>query len=319
MEESQYEKEISRAEKILALALAVFLLVGGMRLVVAIDRAFPHPNYARLHQAYELDRQEQELGLLRGQESELAEILRERQEAETRARLDYETAREEYRTLLDRGIDDPGKRAQWERNRKTLEEAQAAREEAERQLEVFRGQILNPAQQKFDRAQARLQEELTRLRRTRDLKAGIACLGYALFTFILTFFIFNFFRRSSYLGRYAVIGTSFLGFGAVQVLLVSFKIAYSFLRDVVPVEWVVSIGGSAVCIAALVYLKNRFLSAPAVQRRRLWKGSCPVCGFPNPGPFCAWCGVGQTITCPRCGIETSRFLPHCRACGHPLT
>lgn len=153
-----------------------------------------------------------------------------------------------------------------------------------------------------------MQAELTRLHRARDLKAGIACLRYALFTFILTLFIFNFFRRSSRLGRYAVIGSSVLGFGAVQALLVSFKIAYSFLRDAVPVEWVVSIGGSAVCVAALVYLKNRFLSAPAVQRRRLWEGACPACGFPNPGPFCPWCGAGQTTTCSRCGIETSRFL-----------
>lgn len=318
MEETPYEREISRAEKILALALAVFLLVGGIRLAVAIDRAFPHPDYAALRRTYNLDRHEQELNLLRARESELAAALEKRREVETGARLDYETAREEYRTLLDRGIDDPGKRAEWERNRKSLEQAQAAREEAERQLEVFRARILNPAQREFDRAQAQLQAELTRLHRARDLKAGIACLGYALFTFILTFFIFNFFRRSSRLGRYAVIGTSVLGFGAAQALLVSFKIAYPFLRDVVPVEWVVSIGGSAVCVAALVYLKNRFLSAPAVQRRRLWKGACPACGFPNPGPFCPWCGAGQTTTCSRCGIETSRFLPHCRACGRPL-
>lgn len=101
--------------------LAVFLLVGGVRLTAAIDRAFPRLDCAGLHQAYELDRQEQEPELLRGQESELAGILRQRREAETRARLDYETAREEYRALLGRGIDDPGKRAQWERNRKTLE------------------------------------------------------------------------------------------------------------------------------------------------------------------------------------------------------
>jgi rRNA maturation endonuclease Nob1 len=262
-----------------------------------------------------LDRREQELRLLGEQESELSGILRQRQEAESRARLDYETAREEYRTLLDRGIDDPGKRAQWEQSRNTLKEAQAAREEAEKRLEVFRIQILNPAQREFDRAQAQLQAELTRLHRARDLKAGIACLGYALVTFILTFFTFNFFRRSTRLGRYAVIGTSFLGFGAVQVLLVSFKIAYPFLRDVVPVEWVVSLGGSAVCVAALVYLKNRFLSAPAVQRRRLWKGACPACGFPGPGAFCPWCGAGQAAACPRCGAETGRFLPYCRACG----
>lgn len=91
-------------------------------------------------------------------------------------------------------------------------------------MEVFRVQ-LNPVQHEFDRAQARLQAELTRLRRARDVKAGIACLGYALFTFILTFLIFNFFRRSSYLGRYAAIGTSSLGFGVVRALLVSLKIA----------------------------------------------------------------------------------------------
>lgn len=319
VEEARYEREISRAEKILALALAVFLLIGGVRVAVAIDRAFPHPDYAKLRQEFELDRREQELAPLRAQESELAAALQKRREAETMARLDYETAREEYRTLLDRGIDDPGKRTQWEQSRKILEEAQAAREEAERRLEIFRVQTLGPKQQELARLEAQFQAVLTRLSRARDLKAGIACLVYALGAFALSCLVFNLFRRSPRLGRYAVIGTSVLGFGAVQALLVSFKIAYPFLRDVVPVEWVVSVGGSAVCVAALVYLKNRFLSAPVVRRRRLWKGACPACGFPGPGAFCPWCGADQTVTCPRCGRETSRFLPCCRACGGRLS
>ncbi len=319
MEESQHEKEVSRAEKILALALAVFLLVGGLRLAAGIEAAFPRPDLSGMYKALRLDEREREVSLIREKESELADALRQRQEAEARARLEYELAREEYRTFLDRGVDDPARRAQWEQKREAFEREKAAREKVERDLKTFQVRILEPKKRELERLQAQFDEEVARLNRARDLKAGAASLGYALGAFALSFLVFNFFRRSSVLRRYAVIGTSFLGFGAVQAFLVSLWIAYPFLVGAVPVEAIVSVGGSAVCVASLVYLKNRFFSAQAVRNRRLWKGACPACGFPAPGAFCPWCGAEQSVACPGCGTETGRFLPYCRACGRPLT
>lgn len=318
VEETQHEGEVSRAEKILALALAVFLLVGGLRLAADIEAAFPPPDFSEARRALGLYERQQELNLLRKRESELADALRRHQEAEAKARLEYELAREEYRTFLARGVDDPARRARWEQKRAAFEREQAAREKAERDLETFRARILEPKEQELSRLEARLDAEERRAFRARNLKVGAACLAYALGVFALSFVLFNLLRRNPRLSRHAVIGTSVLGFGAAQFLVVSFMVARPFLAGVVPVEWIISAGGSAVCVAALVYLRNRLFSVPAVRRRRLWKGLCPACGFPAPGAFCPWCGAEQTAACPWCGQETGRFLPRCRACGRPL-
>lgn len=315
MEEAQLEREVSRAEKILALALAAFLLVGGIRLAWTIDQAFPRPDYQAIYRSFGLEDLQKELDLLRVEEAKLGEVVGRNQEAETRARLDYEVAREEYRTLLDRGVDDPAKRRKWEQARSTLEQAVAAKKAAETKLRIFREELLNPKQEAVDNARAGLSREVERLNRARDIKAGSACLGYALLSFALSLVVFNYFRRSPKVARYSVIGTSVLGFGAVQVLVVSFKTVLPFLRGVVPVEWIISLGGSAISIAGLVYLRNRFLAAPVVRRRRLWKGSCPACGFPRTGTFCPWCGAEQTVSCPHCGEKTSQHLPYCESCG----
>ncbi|NPV29571.1 MAG: hypothetical protein HPY58_07940 [Firmicutes bacterium] len=317
-EENHGEREATRAEKILAFALAIFLLIGGVRIAIAVDRMFPRPDYMKIRQEFLPESTEQELSLLRQKEEELAGAVQMSREAEIKARLDYETAREEYRTLLDRGVDDPQKREAWEKARKAYDEARDRREEAEATLNNFQKKILEPKQKAYVRAERSFQEKLERLNRMRDLKSGGFSLAYALLAFALTFWIFNLFRANPRLARYAVIGTSFLGFGALQTLVIFFKIAYPFLHNVIPVEWAISLGGSIICIAALVYLKNKFFSGEAVSRRRLWRGLCPACGFPAPGAFCTWCGAAQLLKCPQCGEETNRHLPHCRGCGGSL-
>lgn len=226
---------------------------------------------------------------------------RRRRQAEARARLDYETAREEYRPYLDRGIDDPDRRARWERSPGELEEAQAAREDAARRLEIFRTQILDPAQQELDRVEEQFRAELGRLRRIRDLKAGSACLGYAMSAFALTFALFNTFRRSPPPRRHAVIGTSLLGFGAAQALLVSLWIAYPFLADVVPVEAIVFVGGSGGLRGSSGVPEKPHSLRSGGGEPAVVEGACPACGFPAPGAFCPWCGAEQTVACPRCG------------------
>lgn len=317
-EENQGEREATRAEKILALALAIFLLIGGVRIAVAIDRMFPRPVYEQVRREFIPPDMEQELSLLRQKESELAGEAQSSREAEIRARLAYEAAREEYRTFLDRGIDDPRKRAAWETARASLEEAQERRDAAEETLARFTSRILQPKVNAYTRAEMNIQSKLTDLTRTRDLKSGGFSLAYALLAFAFTFWIFNLFRIKPGLARYAVIGTSFLGFGVLQTIVIFFKIVIPFLHDIIPIEWIVSVGGSAICIAALVYLKNRFFSLEAVRQRRLWKGLCPVCGFSRPGFFCAWCGASQVMECPHCTGRTNRYLPYCGECGKPL-
>ncbi|MDI6632391.1 MAG: hypothetical protein QME13_08145 [Thermoanaerobacteraceae bacterium] len=317
-QEIQAEKEVSRVEKILALALCAFLLLGGLRLASNIDHSFPYPDYGQLEQKYAIGSIRQELDLLRAKERELAEAVAGLRESEVDARAKYEFAREEYRTLLERGTDDPLKREKWERSREALEAVQAQREQAEGTLKVFTQRVLAPKEKELNEAEQQRQEEWNRLSRIRDIKAGTACLGYTLGAFAAACFLFGFLQRNPRFNRFAIIGSSILGFAALQLLVVSLKIAYPFLRGVVPVEWVVSVGGSGICIIAIIYLRRRLFSVSLVKRRRLWKGECAVCGFSASGAFCAWCGTALQTPCPQCGQETGVFYPFCRVCGSPL-
>lgn len=83
-------------------------------------------------------------------------------------------------TLLERGTDDPLKREKWEQSREALEAVQAQREQAEGALKVFRQRVLAPKEKELNEAEQQRQEEWNRLIRTRNIKAGTACLGYAL-------------------------------------------------------------------------------------------------------------------------------------------
>lgn len=313
------DREATRAEKILALALTVFLLIGGLRMAWAIDSAFPYPDYMKLREQFISASLEQERIIIFNQKNEKLAALQNLQIEESTLRLQYETAREEYRTLLDRGIDDRLKKAQWEEARDKHEETRTAISAAEAALRDFQNNIVAPKEKVFAEAERLFHERLAQLTGQRNRQAGLALMIYALAGFVLTLWIFNLFRGKPRLSRYTVIGTSFLGFGALQMLIISYYIASPFLRDWLPTEWIVSLGGSILSIAGIIFLKNKFLSTEAVNNRRLWKKACPACGFPHPGNYCIRCGVAQKSSCASCGLLTNRFSPWCQECGSKQT
>lgn len=312
------EHETTTAEKILAIALTIFLLIGGLRIAESINKAFPYPDYMQLREQYVTAKLESEYIQLQNKANELLMEVKRWSNIEETARLEYEKAREEYRTLLDKGIDDEVKKLEWEKARTNYEQAQEKRQKAEEESKNFQTEILAFKTKNYGEAEKNFQTEFSRRTNSRNFKAGISLLAYALLGFALSFFVYNFFRTRAKLSRYAVIGMSFLGFGAIQALIVSFRIAYPYLKDIIPVEGIISVGGSAISIAGIVYLKNRFFSLKAVQNRRLWRKACPICGFSDPGSFCPWCGTIQQVECPTCNKLTNKFLPYCQECGKDL-
>lgn len=309
------DREVTRAEKVLALALAVFLLIGGLRVAWAINAVFPYPDYMVLREQFVPQVMQQEMFTIWNQTSEKLGKLEWLRAEEGTLRLQYETAREEYRTLLDRGIDDSLKKTRWEQTRDSYEEAKTAISVAETTLQNFQDNI-SPKETLFTEAEARFNEQHSLLISQRNLWAGLALMAYALFVFALAIGGFNLFRSKPLLIRYAVIGTSFVGFGALQLLVVSYYIVSPILQGLLPMEWIISLGGSSLSIAGIILLKNKFFSAEAVGNRRLWKQACPACGFPYPGNYCARCGVSQKRVCTSCGLLISRFLPWCQECGN---
>jgi hypothetical protein len=309
------EREVTRAEKVLALTLAIFLLIGGLRVAWAINGIFPYPDYMELRGQFVPAALEEDVNALLQREGEKLEALQRLREEESTLLSQYEIAREEYRTLLDRGIDDAVKKARWEQARASHEETLAAISAAETALQDFQANALGPKQQTLGEYHGRLETRFNQLTSRRNLQAGLALMVYALAGFALTLWIFNLFRSKPLLNRYGVIGTSFLLFGALQMLAITYYTGFPFLRDLLPIEWIISIAGSSLSIAGIVFLKNRYLSAEAVRNRRLWKKACPVCGFSQPGSYCIHCGAEQTHNCSRCGLPTNKFALWCRECG----
>ena len=309
------EREVTRAEKVLALALAIFLLIGGLRVAWAINGIFPYPDYMELHGQFVPAALEEEVNALLQREGEKQGALQRLREEESALRSQYEKAREEYRTMLDRGIDDADKKALWVQAREGHEEALAAISVAETTLQDFQASTLGPKQQALWENYGRLETRFNQLTSRRNLHAGLALMAYALAGFALALWIFNLFRSKPLLSRYAVIGTSFLLFGVLQMLAITYYTGFPFLRDLIPIEWIISIAGSGLSIAGIVFLKNRYLSTEAVRNRRLWKKACPICGYPQPGNHCIRCGAAQTQNCSHCGLLTSKFALWCRECG----
>ena len=315
VELQETEREVTRAEKVLALALAIFLLIGGLRAAWSINHIFPYPDYMQMHRQFVPAALEEEVNALLRQENTKQAALQRLRDEESTLLAQYEIAREEYRTMLDRGIDDAAKKAMWEQARARHEETLAAISAAETVLRDFQADALQPKQHTLWEYHAQLETHFNQLTTRRNLYAGLALMAYALAGFALALWIFNLFRSKPVLSRYGVIGTSFLLFGVMQMLAITYYTGFPFLRDLIPVEWIISIAGSGLSIAGIVLLKNRYFSAEAVRNRRLWKKACPGCGYPQPGKFCIRCGGAQTQNCCHCGLPTNRYSLWCRECG----
>lgn len=311
----EMDREVTRTEKVLAMALVVFLLIGGLRIAADINAVFPYPDYMELRGQFIPAPMEQEINNLRQQQNEKLANLQRLQENERDLRLEYEVAREEYRTLLDRGIDDREKKARWEQARTVLEKTISAVKAAETDLRDFQTNSLGPQEKVYMEAENRLQQRLGQLTRHRDLQAGLALMAYALAVFALSLWVASLFRTKPLLSRYAVIGTSFLGFGVLQMLVISYRVGYPFLHGLLPIEWIISLAGSGLSVAGIIFLKNKYLSPEAIKSRRLWKKACPGCGFQQPGNYCLRCGLAQKHHCSNCGLQTNKFSPWCEECG----
>jgi len=158
-------------------------------------------------------------------------------------------------------------------------------------------------------------EEYRRSERRYEMQVFLLRLGYALPLFLGTVLVWWKVRASRNL--YAVILTSFAGFGALQLVTLVFQYTWTLFREAA--QLAVSIGGSAITIGGLVAVR-RFLLRPDRQiRSRLRHSLCPGCGFPlGKGDYCAGCGRRLRCVCPHCGAVTLAEGEHCISCGKTL-
>lgn len=292
------EIEITRTEKVLAVVLAVFFLIGGVWA------------YSKLDEISDTRYRPPQVYFTPAEQAAVARHVQAQQrsfraaEAEGRARQNLELAREAYRTALDAGRTAPDlERAYRSAQRDFVAAEQAAREA--RQAAIA-------AEPAADAARRRASEQALDTSRQSELVSFLLRLGFLLATLAFGYWLLVRLRRSN--SRYLVVAFAFLAYAAVLALVMS----GDYLTDYVdPQEWgpfVLSLAGIALTLAAFWWLQ-RFL-ARRIPQRRVRKGECPFCGYPvRGGEHCEGCGrmvVGECTTCNR-PRRVGTF--HCAECG----
>lgn len=313
--QEQDEVESTRAEKLLALGFAAFLLVGGFWVMDRLGSIPKAPDYGAIAAAaglpaLEAQYRQAENDLARAQEA--ASVAAGQAE---QARSDYEFKREEYRVALERGVDDPALAQAHDAARLAFEQASARAALAQATLLSFSDKLTGP-QAAFGQAQLEVSRDLQRAENRYQLALFGLRFGYALPLFGLAVWLWFVLRRRRV--RYLVLATAFVGFAGIQALALVGQYGWYLLRDIGPIA--LSVSGSAVCVAGLVALRRWATSTKRVVTVRLRRGQCPFCGFPlvAGADYCAGCGTKATEACPGCGTPNVARSAFCSHCGRTL-
>lgn len=289
------EIQTTKSEKLLAVVLAVFLLIGGAWTYDRLGDAARGVVSADV-------RSEDRAAVDRANAASIREANASANEQRAIARLEF--AREAYRTALD--ADEPA-----EALRRTYEARQQEHARAQAALRAARADAV-AAQPAADAASARIAdaEEAARDRE--------ALLAFALrFVFVVgalglgLWLLARLRRRGS---RWFPLAGAAVGAATVLAVFM----AGDYLTDYIdPLDLgplvlsLVGIGLTLVGFAAL----QRYL-ARRIPARRVRKGECPFCGYPvGEGAHCEGCGREVVAPCSSCASPRRVGTLHCRACG----
>ena len=284
--------ESTKSEKLLAVVLAVFLLIGGLWTYQRIDNVVREATRVTLSPAE------------RSAQAHFADAqarLFTAEEQEAAARSELELRREAYRTALDAGRPARELEQAYRQAEDRYEEARAAREAAQDDVAAAR-----PA------AEAASAHEAENLRHA-DLITFLARLAFVVAILAAAYVLLGALRKRR--SRYFPMGLAAVGFGAV----LAFVMAGDYVTDYVdPLDMgplvlaVVGIGMTILAFAAL----QRYL-ARRVPLRRVRKRECPFCGFPvGNNEHCEGCGRVVVAECTTCSQPRRVGTLHCGACGH---
>lgn len=292
------EIETTSTEKVLAVVLAVFFLIGGVWAYSEVDdlgRSAYRPPETYFTPA-------EKAAVTRAETAQ--QRLGETATATGRARQSLELAREAYRTALDAGREAP----ELERAYRSAGRAFAAAQAAERRA---RAEVA-AAQPAADVAFQRASQEALEDTRQREVVTFLLRLALVLATLAAGFWLLVRLRRSG--SRYLPAGFAFVAFAAVLALVMAgdYVTDYVDLLELGPL--LLSLTGIVLTLAVFWWLQ-RYL-ARRIPQRRVRKGECPFCGYPvRGGDHCEGCGravVGECTTCHR-PRRVGTF--HCRECG----
>jgi hypothetical protein len=292
------EIQTTTSEKLLALVLTVFLLIGGIwtyqriddvvRDAVGVESVQPSP--AEQAALQRLDQARTRLNAAT--------------QARAAARDNLELRREAYRTALDAGRQAP----QLER---AYEAAQARFRRAQRAV-VTAEQAVVAAQPAADRANDRVAAEREDKQDRRDLITFLFRLLLVAASLGVGYWLLARLRRRG--SRYFMVAIAVVAYAAILALV----FAVDYITDYVdPLDLgplILALFGIAATLLAFVALQ-RYL-ARRLPQRRVRKRECPFCGYPvRDTTHCEGCGRETVASCSACGADRRVGVLHCGACG----
>lgn len=286
----------TKSEKLLALVLAVFLLIGGIWAYQEVDDWVRDAMPLRNPTASE---QQARRTLERAQQRRFQTEERVRQ-----ARSELELRREAYRTALDAGDPAGTLRTRYLAANEAFEKARASRQAA--------GRAEAAARPAAFAAQERLNRDLDERRDRQELVIFLLRVAATLVFVLVGYVLLTQLRDRG--SRWFPLSASVVLFATVF----AFVVAVDYLTDYFDpfdagILLLALIGAIATIIA--FWLLQRYL-ARRLPTRRVRRRQCPYCGFPvADNERCEGCGREVKAACAHCAAPRRVGAPFCGACG----
>ncbi|NPV71828.1 MAG: hypothetical protein HPY55_14530 [Firmicutes bacterium] len=303
--------ETGRVERILAVGMVVFLLIGGVWTLNRMSSLVPHPDMPAIEAKHGTAKHNDTLNRLRLELQEADRLYAEEADRLAKSQAAYEFRREEYRVLLESGKANDAAKSAWELAREDYEAALTRRDVAVTVRDRARGALADEERAENEKRRLVFNEYESAVR-LRELKLFLLRCAYTLPVFILALTLWQRMRRTG--SRHLILATAFLAFATIQAVVVAAQYSYHLLRGYM--QLAVSLAGTVLTAFGLVALRRYVLNPERLARSRLKRGQCPHCGFPRTaGKYCVSCGGIIEGACPNCGNPRPVNAPHCPSCG----
>ena len=290
------ELQLTRTEKLLAVVLTAFLLLGGVWTYTRVDDA------VRSHVRLPTATLTQDPAIVRENTARLRLF---RAEDRTRTTLrDLGLTREAYRTALE--AHKPAGVLERQYNA-----AQAAYNAAQHQVKVARRALFASAPA-ADAAHRRAQRKVDSVLQRQARDAFFIRLGLVLLSIGFAYWLVAHMRRRR--TRWFPFAGSAVGFATIF----AFVLAADYITDYFdPFQWgiaIVALIGIAATLLAYLALQRYLLRR--VPQRRVRRRECPFCGYPvGTNTHCEGCGREVVAPCMNCEAPRRVGTSHCGACG----
>ncbi len=304
--------ESTRAEKVLAVGLVLFLLIGGWWVMERLGSIPTRPDYASFQATFDIERQRWELSRADQSLEAARQILSEKERALAEARADYEFRREEYRVALEEGRADAALQAAYVAARERLEQADREHQVAERVFEEQQREV-EELRREMEVAAAEANRAYERALNEYEVRVFALRMGYALPTYVLLVALWL--RMRARHNKYLLLFTALMAFGFIQLVFLLGSFTLRVLRDLAQI--IISVVGGGVTAGAFILVRRHLLDFERLARLRRRRSQCVYCGFPlgTGSTFCPDCGERARVDCPSCGGDIPLFSSYCPHCG----